>query len=136
MLLKLIFEAVCMNTLRFSVNVSSINLLLGIFYIGDKMYLETDLRHPKFDTFRMPAAQQEWMLENADPRSGPDGINDKSIFYRRFLWFWAAGVVFFFGLWNELQKVDFLHSEGRRNRTLCKWHLPVEPAVPTNVQGI
>ena len=84
------------------------------------MYLETDLRHPKFDTFRMPAAQQEWMLENADPRSGPDGINDKSIFYRRFLWFWAAGVFFFFGIWNELQKVDFLHSEGRRGRTISK----------------
>ena len=94
---------------------------LGIFYIGDKMYLETDLRHPKFDTFRMPAAQQEWMLENADPRSGPDGINDKSIFYRRFMWFWAAGVVFFFGIWNELQKIDFLHSEARRGRTICKY---------------
>ena len=45
------------------------------------MYLETDLRHPKFDTFRMPAAQKQWMEENLDPRTGPDGINDQSIFY-------------------------------------------------------
>ena len=85
------------------------------------MYLETDLRHPKFDTFRMPAAQKQWMEENLDPRTGPDGINDQSIFYRRFLWFWALGVIFFFSLWNELQKVDFLHSEGRRGRTISKF---------------
>lgn len=93
-----------------------------IFYVGDKLYLESDLRHPKFDTFRMSPAQIQWQEELTNPRLGEHAISEKHFFFKYFIFIYFPVALFMFYIWNELQKLDFLHSEQRRGRTFS-WYV-------------
>ena len=48
---------------------------LGVYYAADKVFLETDLRHKKFDSMRMSPALLEHMEEQRNPLVGPDAVS-------------------------------------------------------------